>query len=190
MFRPVGKLRPVDPSCVCPHLQFQNSCIFVEFDSDRSRDGAVGIETGYGQEGIGVGVRVPVWSNPLLFHIVQTGCRAHSTLHPMGTRWSFQQGWSGLRWPLSVLYCIVQYSTALNILHIVYCILYCTVLYRPPRPVTGIALLFFLLCSLCVMCPLLLCSFVCCVLFERGVLFCVICVYLCVVPYCCTTATG
>jgi hypothetical protein len=33
-----------------------------------------------------------------------------------------------------------------------------------------------------------LCSFVCCVLFERGVLFCVICVFLCVVSHCSTTA--
>jgi hypothetical protein len=47
---------------------------------------------------------------------------------------------------------------------------------RPPRAVTGTALLFLL----CVMILYYLCSFVCCVLFERGVLFCVLC--LIVVP--------
>jgi hypothetical protein len=50
--------------------------------------------------------------------------------------------------------------------------------YRPPRPVTGIALL-FLCCILCVQCVLYcLCSSVCCVSFER------------VVSYCSTIATG
>jgi hypothetical protein len=34
-----------------------------------------------------------------------------------------------------------------------------------------------LFCVICVF-------FVCCVLFEHGVLFCVICVFLCVVSYC------
>jgi hypothetical protein len=43
--------------------------------------------------------------------------------------------------------------------------------------------------SLCVVCLHCLCSFVCCVLFECGVLFCAVC-YLCVVSYCSTTATG
>jgi hypothetical protein len=42
----------------------------------------------------------------------------------------------------------------------------------------------------CVVCPNCLCSFVCCVLFERGLLFCVACVFLCVVSQCSTTATS
>jgi hypothetical protein len=33
--------------------------------------------------------------------------------------------------------------------------------------------------NVCVMCPLLLSNFVCCVLSECGVLFCVICVFVC-----------
>jgi hypothetical protein len=35
-----------------------------------------------------------------------------------------------------------------------------------------------------------LCSFVCCVLFERDVVFCMVCVFLCVMSYCSTTASG
>jgi hypothetical protein len=50
--------------------------------------------------------------------------------------------------------------------------------HRPSRPVTGMCLFFYVVCILC------------CVLFERGVLFCVICVFLCVVSYCSTTAIG
>jgi hypothetical protein len=45
----------------------------------------------------------------------------------------------------------------------------------------------FIVCSRC---PVLFFNFVCCVLFECGVLFCVMCVILCVVSYCSTTATG
>jgi hypothetical protein len=47
-------------------------------------------------------------------------------------------------------------------------------------------------CICCVIvCSVLycLCSFVCCVLFECGVLFCVMCV-ICVLSYCSTTVTG
>jgi hypothetical protein len=47
-----------------------------------------------------------------------------------------------------------------------------------------------LLHSLCVVGPYCLCSFVCCVLFEGCVLFCVICVPLYVVCYCSSTPTG
>jgi hypothetical protein len=44
--------------------------------------------------------------------------------------------------------------------------------YRPPRPVTGTALL-LLRCIHCAQYSLYcLCSFVCCVLFERGVVLC------------------
>jgi hypothetical protein len=50
--------------------------------------------------------------------------------------------------------------------------------YRPLRPVTQTALFFFLHCIHCAIWPLL---FVCCVLFERGALFCVKCVFVCCV---------
>jgi hypothetical protein len=49
---------------------------------------------------------------------------------------------------------------------------------------------YFVLYWFYVTCPVLLWSFVCCDLFERGVLVCAICVFLCVVSYCSTTATG
>jgi hypothetical protein len=39
----------------------------------RSRDSAVGIETGYGLDDGGVGVRVPVRFKFSLLHVVQTG---------------------------------------------------------------------------------------------------------------------
>jgi hypothetical protein len=60
--------------------------------------------------------------------------------------------------------------------------------YRPPLPVTGTALLVYVVSI--VKCALYcLCSCVCCVLFERGVFFCVI-VFLRVAPHYGTTATG
>jgi hypothetical protein len=39
-----------------------------------------------------------------------------------------------------------------------------------------VVVIVFELYSFCVVCPLCLCSFVCCVLFECGMLFCVMCV--------------
>jgi hypothetical protein len=49
----------------------------------KSRDNAVGIATGYGLDGRGVGVRVPVGHEFSLFHVVQTGCGVHLT-SPVG----------------------------------------------------------------------------------------------------------
>jgi hypothetical protein len=46
----------------------------------RSRDGAVGISTGYGMDDRGVGVRVPVGTRVLLLHVVQTGSGANPTI--------------------------------------------------------------------------------------------------------------
>jgi hypothetical protein len=59
----------------------------------RRRDSVVGIATGYGLDGRGVGVRV---------HVVQTGSGVHPTSYPMDTGGSFPAGkaagaWS---WPL------------------------------------------------------------------------------------------
>jgi hypothetical protein len=51
-----------------------------------SRDSAVGIETGYGLDDRGVGVRVPVGSRIFaLLHLVQTGSEVQPTFYPMGT---------------------------------------------------------------------------------------------------------
>jgi hypothetical protein len=61
--------------------------------------------------------------------------------------------------------------------------------YRPPRPGTGIALLLLTLLIVCNV-SFIVCVALCAVLFERGVLFCVIFVFLCVVSYCSTTANG
>jgi hypothetical protein len=52
---------------------------------DWSRDIAVGIGTGYGLDGRGVGVRVPVGARCSPLHVVQTGCGAHPSPYPMGT---------------------------------------------------------------------------------------------------------
>jgi hypothetical protein len=51
--------------------------------------------------------------------------------------------------------------------------------YRPRRPITGIPFLSF--CIVFIVCNVLycLCSLVGCVLFERGVLFCEVCVFAC-----------
>jgi hypothetical protein len=43
----------------------------------RSRDSAVGIATGYGLDGRGVGVRLPVGPRFSLLRVVQTGSGAH-----------------------------------------------------------------------------------------------------------------
>jgi hypothetical protein len=53
-------------------------------------------------------------------------------------------------------------------------------LYMEPSLNCICILIVFIVCSVC---PLSFCNFVCCVLFECGVLFCVICVILCVVCY-------
>jgi hypothetical protein len=53
---------------------------------------SVGIATGYGLDGRGVGVRVPVGTRFSPLHIVQTGSGAHLASYPMGTVGSFP-GW-------------------------------------------------------------------------------------------------
>jgi hypothetical protein len=50
-----------------------------------SRDGAVGIATGYGLDDRGVGVRVPIGSRIFSKRSVQTGSGAHPASYPMGT---------------------------------------------------------------------------------------------------------
>jgi hypothetical protein len=68
-----------------------------------SWDSAVGIATGYGLDGRGVGVRVPVGQDFCLFRVIQTGSGAHPASYPIGTGGSFPGGkaagaWS---WPLT-----------------------------------------------------------------------------------------
>jgi hypothetical protein len=50
----------------------------------RSWDSAVSIVTGYGLDGRGVGVRVPVGQYFSPLHIIQTGTGAHPASCPMG----------------------------------------------------------------------------------------------------------
>jgi hypothetical protein len=54
--------------------------------TDRSRDGAIGID------GRGVGVRVPAGSKFSLLHIVQAGSGVHPTSYKMGTGGFFPGG--------------------------------------------------------------------------------------------------
>jgi hypothetical protein len=54
-----------------------------------SRDSAVGIATGYGLDGRGVGVRVPVGARFSPLHVVQTGPGASPASYPMGSGSSF-----------------------------------------------------------------------------------------------------
>jgi hypothetical protein len=51
----------------------------------KNLDGTVGIATGYGLEGRGVGVRVPAEARFSFLHVVQTGSGAHSASYPVGT---------------------------------------------------------------------------------------------------------
>jgi hypothetical protein len=52
----------------------------------------VGIATGYGLDGRGVGFRVPVRTRFFFFHVVQTGSGAHPASYPIGTGGSFHGG--------------------------------------------------------------------------------------------------
>jgi hypothetical protein len=58
----------------------------LSYVSNGIRDSAVGIATGYGMDGRGIEVRVPVGSKEFsLLHVVQNGSGAHSTSYSMGT---------------------------------------------------------------------------------------------------------
>jgi hypothetical protein len=57
-----------------------------------SRDSAVGTATGYGLNGLRVGVPVLVMAGFSPFHIVQIGSGAHPDFYPMGTGGSFPPG--------------------------------------------------------------------------------------------------
>jgi hypothetical protein len=48
-----------------------------------SRDSALGIATGYGRDGRGVGVRVPLGASFSPLNVFQTGSGAHPASHPM-----------------------------------------------------------------------------------------------------------
>jgi hypothetical protein len=54
-----------------------------------SRDSSVGIATGYGLDGQGVGVEVPIRSSIFFLHVVQTGSGVHPASYPMGNGGSF-----------------------------------------------------------------------------------------------------
>jgi hypothetical protein len=58
----------------------------------KRRGSAVGVVTGYGLDGRGVGVRVPVGVRFSPLHVVQTGSGAHPASYPMGTGGSFPRG--------------------------------------------------------------------------------------------------
>jgi hypothetical protein len=51
-----------------------------------------GIETGYGLDDQGVGVRVPWEQEFSLPHVIQTGSGVHPTSYPMGAEGSFLGG--------------------------------------------------------------------------------------------------
>jgi hypothetical protein len=57
-----------------------------------SWDSAVGIGTGYGLDGRGVGVRVPVEAIFFPLHVVQTGSGAHPASSPIYNGGSFPGG--------------------------------------------------------------------------------------------------
>jgi hypothetical protein len=70
-----------------------------------TRESAVGIATGYGLDGRGVAVRVPVGAIYSLLHVFQTGSGAHPAFYTVGTGGSFAGGiaagaWS---WPLTFI---------------------------------------------------------------------------------------
>jgi hypothetical protein len=50
------------------------------------------VATGYGLDGRGVGVGVPVGEEFSLLHVVQAGSGAHPASYPMGTGDSFSMG--------------------------------------------------------------------------------------------------
>jgi hypothetical protein len=68
-----------------------------------SRESAVGIATGYGLDGGGVGVRVPLGARFSPLHVAQTDCGAHPASYPIHTGGSFPGGKAAgaLSWPLA-----------------------------------------------------------------------------------------
>jgi hypothetical protein len=66
--------------------------IFVAVAVSRSRDGSVGIVTGYRLDDRGDEVRVPIGSKIFSLHVVHTGSGAHPASYPMGTGGSFLWG--------------------------------------------------------------------------------------------------
>jgi hypothetical protein len=55
----------------------------------RSRDSAVGIATGYGLDGRGVGVQILLGKDFSSLHVVQTNYGVHPASYPMGNGGSF-----------------------------------------------------------------------------------------------------
>jgi hypothetical protein len=63
--------------------------VFEKLTVAQSWDSAVGIATGYGLDGQGIGARVPVGARFSPLTVVQTSCRAHPGSYRMGTVASF-----------------------------------------------------------------------------------------------------
>jgi hypothetical protein len=59
--------------------------MFGSHNKNGSRDSSVGIATGYGLHGRGVGVRVPVRVGYYPLHVAQTGSGAHPASYPIDT---------------------------------------------------------------------------------------------------------
>jgi hypothetical protein len=57
----------------------ENHCSLLNV---KIRDSAVFIATGYGLDDKGFGVRVPVWQEFSLLHVVQIGSGAHPAFYP------------------------------------------------------------------------------------------------------------
>jgi hypothetical protein len=64
----------------------------------RSQNISASIETGYGLDYRGVGVRVPVRQEFSLLHVVQTGSGVHPTSYTMGTKGTFPGGKAAGEW--------------------------------------------------------------------------------------------
>jgi hypothetical protein len=68
-------------------VQFRIFYLAISNQSDQ--ESAVGVATGYGLDGRGIGGRVPVGVKFSSLHVIQTGSGAHSASNPMGTGGSF-----------------------------------------------------------------------------------------------------
>jgi hypothetical protein len=73
-------------------LNFYKGRLFFSFTSLLCQTAGAGVAIGYWLDDRGVGVRVPIGSNILSLHAVQTGSEAHPASNPMSTGGSFPGG--------------------------------------------------------------------------------------------------
>jgi hypothetical protein len=73
-------------------LKYIRDILIVKLNRSGSRDSAVDIATGYGLDGRGVRVRVPVGARFFHLQVVQTGFGVHPASYSMGTKSSFPGG--------------------------------------------------------------------------------------------------